>query len=172
MKRAWIIAIALFLGWLLALNNAARSADAGSAPDCVIKIGDYRTLTLLREFKIGAAQYVNPSLFNTTVVVNRFEYEKVINDVKAEALIGSIEDGQLAFARVSDGKYQALSSDSKEWTELLAKLKAGQLSSPDSKGIIFLSMREQLGNIKANGKLVSWSATKPVVANGAANCGQ
>ena len=161
------------LFWLLAalptivighVNLAHSEATATATADCGVKLGDYRALNFARKLKIGAAEFVNPSLFDTAAVVYRYDFSALNRKIEPADLISYLNDGQVALAAASNGEFKVMSFDSKETAAYIASLKDNKLASTDiTKNFTFVATLPKIGDVSATEQLVSWSATKPVV---------
>jgi hypothetical protein len=122
------------------------------APGCVIKTGEYRELNFWRQLKVGAAEFVNPTLIQNSSIAYKFDPQELYSAAGPGKWKQYLEDGQLAWAGNSDGAYRVRNLD---------KAEIGRLLVADTwpKDMILVASTDKLLGVASKGRpLISWDA--------------
>jgi hypothetical protein len=173
MTRTHRLALAVLAAAALAFGIASLAHAQKPGSDCIVKVGEYRDLTFLRQLKIGAAAFVNPTLFDTSALAYKFDPRSFVKKVPPDSVLRDVLSGRLALAGQSKSGYIVFGSDTKEFDGLITTLKKKGAEWDDVSWLdeyVFVSPKDEIFGIPALGSIVSWDATKPVLAGSSADC--
>jgi hypothetical protein len=163
MKAAMrVVAIAGLLCASAVVGVVAQNPQLDESQSGVVKTGEYRDLTFLRNLKLGTAPYVNPRLLKTSEVAYKYDAGVVAAAADFATLWDALKSGEIALARVTDDEYYWVISAADPISEQKLKDLMTQASQHSAKEYVFVSAAEAYKGMQNSGAVVTWQAGAPV----------